>query len=398
MTQVARLQKVLGFGLLLILLILPGGEGRSSSSSPMPFAQPSNRTGNESFSFIVYGDIQSNHKRGHNALVGQMLKESVDLVFNTGDISADKGKDYETDFYPVIEPLARRVPYFPAVGNHDVYFESPTSRSNIYSFFSKNYAYLSRLPGNEHLAEPDSQKLWYSLIHRDVLFVVLDSNFFIDEGKYRRTHELPPYKHHLREQLIWVRDLLESASRNPKLRASFVFFHHSPFFSDDNEPAPIVGVGGHPGHRGMLVNQTLPSEDTGEQGYLLDLFRKHRVTAVFTGHEHYYERWREVIRDKGHPVHTVNWIVNGLGGVRPRGHPKADEKEIEKLLNKKVYRRYLERISNLNRDWTAELKHRYPRYPGPSRFHNYALVRVESGKISLEIKGKRGFVRDREAL
>ena len=398
MTQVARLQKVLGFGLLLILLILPGGEGRSSSSSPMPFAQPSNRTGNESFSFIVYGDIQSNHKRGHNALVGQMLKESVDLVFNTGDISADKGKDYETDFYPVIEPLARRVPYFPAVGNHDVYFESPTSRSNIYSFFSKNYAYLSRLPGNEHLAEPDSQKLWYSLIHRDVFFVVLDSNFFIDEGKYRRTHELPPYKHHLREQLIWVRDLLESASRNPKLRASFVFFHHSPFFSDDNEPAPIVGVGGHPGHRGMLVNQTLPSEDTGEQGYLLDLFRKHRVTAVFTGHEHYYERWREVIRDKGHPVHTVNWIVNGLGGVRPRGHPKADEKEIEKLLNKKVYRRYLERISNLNRDWTAELKHRYPRYPGPSRFHNYALVRVESGKISLEIKGKRGFVRDREAL
>ncbi len=85
MTQVTRLQKVLGFGLLLILLILPGGEGRSSSSSVLPFAQPSDRPGTEPFSFIVYGDIQSNHKRGHNALVGQMLKESVDLVFNTGD-------------------------------------------------------------------------------------------------------------------------------------------------------------------------------------------------------------------------------------------------------------------------------------------------------------------------
>ena len=74
-----------------------------------------------------------------------MLKESVDLVFNTGDISADKGKDYESDFYPVVEPLARRVPYFPSVGNHDVYFESPTSRSRIYSFFCKNYEYLSQL-------------------------------------------------------------------------------------------------------------------------------------------------------------------------------------------------------------------------------------------------------------
>ena len=330
MTHSTRWQQILGFGFLLILLILPGGEGRSSSSSVMPFSQPSDRPENESFSFIVYGDIQGNHKRGHDALVGQMLKESVDLVFNTGDISADKGKDYESDFYPVVEPLARKVPYFPAVGNHDVHFESPTSRSRIYNFFCKNYEYLSKLPGNEHLSDPESQKLWYSLTYGDVLFIVLDSNFFIDEGKYRRTHALPTYRNHLREQLIWVQDVLGSASKNPKLRASFVFFHHSPFFSDDNEPAPIVGVGGHPGHRGMLVDQVLPSEGTEAQGYLIDLFRRHRVTAVFTGHQHYYERWREVILDKGRPIHNVHWIVNGLGGVRPRGRPKSDEKEIKK--------------------------------------------------------------------
>ena len=191
----------------------------------------------------------------------------------------------------------------------------------------------------------------------------------------------------------------DSASKNSMLRASFVLFHHSPFFSGNNGPAPVVGVGGHPGHRGMLVNQTLPSkEDTEAQRYLIDLFRSHRFTAVFTGHEHYYERWKEVILDKGRPIHTLHWIVNGLGGVRPRGHPKSDEKEIEKLLSKKVYRQYLECISNLNPDWSAELQYRYPRNPGPAQFHNYAVVKVESNKISFEIEGKKGYVRDREAF
>ena len=100
MTHSTRLQQILGFGFLLTLLILRGGEGRLSSSSVMPFSQPSDRPETESCSFIVHGDIQSNHKKGHDALVKQMLKESVDLVFNTGDISANKGKDYESDFLP----------------------------------------------------------------------------------------------------------------------------------------------------------------------------------------------------------------------------------------------------------------------------------------------------------
>ena len=133
MTHSKRMQQILGFGFLLILLVFPGGEGRLSSSSVMPFYQPSDRPEAESFSFIVYGDIQSNHKRWHNALAEKMLKEPVDLVFNTGDILADKGRVYESDVCPVIEPLARRILYVQAVGNHDVYFESPTSRSNIYN-------------------------------------------------------------------------------------------------------------------------------------------------------------------------------------------------------------------------------------------------------------------------
>ena len=132
----------------------------------------------------------------------------------------------------------------------------------------------------------------------------------------------------------------------------------------------------------MLVNQTLPSEDTGEQGYLLDLFRKHRVTAVFNPGirtvDCYYERWREVIRDKGHPVRhrgqKPELDREWAGWRRPRGphllarRPKADSRRrIEKLLILKVYRRYLERISNLapRLDGRAEASLPQP-YPGPS--------------------------------
>ena len=145
----------------------------------------------------------------------------------------------------------------------------------------------------------------------------------------------------------------------------------------------------------MVVNQTVPSEEGEDPVYLLDLFRKYRVTAVFSGHEHYYERWQEIIRDRGRPVRALNWMMNGLGGVRPRGRPKYDEKEIESLLKKKVYRRYLERISRLDPDWTAELLHLYPTQAGPARFHNYVLVTVDGSKVVFQTKGRKGYVRDK---
>ena len=115
----SRFPQILAFGLLLTLTW-----GQRTPSSTMPFAPPPDGAGSHSFSFIVYGDIQGNYRKGHDALVKHMIQEEADLVFNTGDIFRDKGKHYDRDFYPVIEKLARRMPFFPAVGNHDVNWES----------------------------------------------------------------------------------------------------------------------------------------------------------------------------------------------------------------------------------------------------------------------------------
>jgi hypothetical protein len=196
--------------------------------------------------------------------------------------------------------------------------------------------------------------------------------------------------------LIWVRDTLRESSQDPRLKATFVFFHHSPFVSEQLAPVPFVGAGGHFGHSQVVVNQRGPSGDPGKTLYLLDLFRKHRVTAVFTGHEHYYERWQETIFEKDRPIHRLDWVVNGLGGTRPRGRPEYEEGEIAQLLEEgEIYRDYVDRIRNLNANWTAQLRHAYPTQRDASgRFHHYILVTVTGSEVSFLTRDKQGEIRD----
>ncbi|MCH8819064.1 MAG: metallophosphoesterase, partial [Acidobacteria bacterium] len=97
---------------------------------PSPSVSPS-------FSFIVYGDIQENHQNSHQALIEHMLLEDAAFVVNTGDISRDDGRHYTREFYPVIQKLAQRMPFFPALGNHDVDWGSPVSRFRFSNFFTK---------------------------------------------------------------------------------------------------------------------------------------------------------------------------------------------------------------------------------------------------------------------
>jgi len=374
------------------LLALPITAGASAQFTP--FDRSAHQ---KSFSFAVYGDIQDNHKEGHKALVGRMVKEPVSLIFNTGDISDQSGSDYDTEFYPIVSDLLRKVPFFPAVGNHDIRWNSPESRVPFRRFFQDTFRHLAELPGNQHLAGDDNQRLWYSFRYNDVLFVVLDSNFFIDEGRYRRTHSLPEYKGYLEAQLIWLRDVLRKAASDESVRARFVFFHHSPFASaETRRKIPLLPVGGHPGHGEMVVNQRIPAERPGETLYLLDLFRQTGVDAVFTGHEHYYERWTEVIKENARPAHQINWVVNGLGGVKPRGEPEYKQADLDRRISKGAhFVAYRDRIRSSKPGWTSDFRHAFPNEQQPDAgFHNYVVVTVDDTKIRFETKDVTGTIRD----
>lgn len=362
---------------------------------PLP-AHPLQPPPKGSFSFIVYGDIQDNYRNGHDALVKRMLQEEAAFVLHPGDISQDDGEGYESDFLPVIEPLARRLPFFPAPGNHDVYWGQPDSRARFASFFSNVLGFLSTLPPNRQLRNLEEQKLWYSFEYGGALFIALDSNLFIDEGKYSKTHSLPPYQNLVKEQLDWLFNLLRESEQDPGIRAKFVYFHHSPIISDENKPK-FGMLGGHPGHRRMMINQVVPGLVGGDHRiYLLDLLRRHKVTAVFSGHEHYYERWRELIEQDGRTIHVLNWFVVGNGGVKPRGRPLTEPKDISRLFEKyPELQQYQDRISELEPGRTSRLQHAYPNPDHPDgRFTGYTLVNVEGDKVRFESKDRDGRVRD----
>jgi hypothetical protein len=366
----------------------------AAAALSLPFTPPPSNTP-ESFRFAVYGDVQGNHRGGHEKLVRLMLRDELLLVAHPGDMSPNKGRNYDRHFYPGARELAERVSFFPAAGNHDVNWGSRFSRVPFRQFFAPAFEYLGGLPGNDHLRIPDAQKLWYQVRIGPALFIALDSNLFIDEGKYRNTHAFDTYQGYADEQGRWLRQVLESADRDSTILYRFVFFHHSPFASYEQQPFFLFGLGGHPGHREMVVRQQTPAEDNGRTAYLLDLLRLHRVNAVFTGHEHLYERWQEVIRRGGEQVHAIHWIVTGLGGVKPRGRPKYEPEEIRAVLNEPFYRHYLARITELNPDWSSELIHLYPTPEKPDgRFHHYLRVTVDGSGIQFEAVDSEGVVRD----
>jgi hypothetical protein len=199
--------------------------------------------------FVVFGDVRSGHDV-HAQLVRSIAAEDPDLVLLTGDM-VDRGTD-EGDwerFFDIEAPLLRQVAVYPAAGNHE---------------------YVSRGRGLErYLAlflrtQPTS---WWSFDVAGVHFTILDSEAFANP-----------------DQLAWVgRDLAEARRRRP--RAIFVLGHDGPYSSalhGDNKAA---------------IHDYVP------------LFERYRVSMVFSGHDHDYERGR---------VGNTDYLVSGGGGAELR--------------------------------------------------------------------------------
>jgi len=378
----------LGFG-----LFFPVERLLSAPPLSLPFPEIEPESIHNPFSFLVYGDVQNSYNNGHQKLVELMEKESASFILNVGDVSPDNGRNYDKYFYPAIRELASRVPVFPAVGNHDIDWSDERGRFPFRSFFGQSYAWLAQQPGNQHLS-PGNQKLWYCFRYASGLFIALDSNLFITSGYYENLQSSPLFRAYREEQLRWVGDLLESTADDPTITTKYVFFHHSPFISKEN--GSVLGLfGGHENDRKMIVNQRMP-EENGEAPYLLDLFRRHNVTAVFTGHEHYYERWREVIYENGDPLRTLNWVVVGSGGVKPRSPREYGDDRVGKYFREdKIYRQYLERISQVNPCWTSTLERVFPDEQQQSgKIQNYMLVSVNGTQVQFRTVDVDGIVRD----
>jgi len=245
------------------------------------------------FTFIVLGDNRSGDDI-YRKLISQAMARTPAFIVNTGDLIATPGsKEDWTRFWEMSKPIS--VPYFLTVGNHDA---NPKVLGS-----EKIYKEQVDLPGNE---------LYYSFVAGNSLFVVLDS--CLDDQEKKITGE----------QYTWLEKVLASSEKRHK----FVFLHH-PLYTDPGT--------GH--HAGDSLDKHPVDRDRLEA-----LLVKYKVEAVFTGHEHMYQR---------KTVDNITHVITGGGGA--------------------------------------------PLYMKDENggFNHYILVTVDNGKASAEVIDISGKIRDR---
>jgi 3',5'-cyclic AMP phosphodiesterase CpdA len=156
-----------------------------------------------------------------------------------GDLIQDPGNEEQAKAYlEVAGKLDESIPLHNVAGNHDVH-KQPTPQS--LGWYEKHFG-----------------KPWYSFTHAGCLGIVLESDVLNQPAGAPEMAE---------RQMDWLRKTLEAASEKP-FDHIFVFQHHPLCLKQVDEPDGYFNV---------------PEARRKE---LLDLFHKHGVRAVFSGHYH----------------------------------------------------------------------------------------------------------------
>jgi hypothetical protein len=198
----------------------------------------------KTFRFAIVGDTQRTNTdpTALESVLTGIIGSSSDLLLHTGDLVSYGSVDAEWDyFFDKASDLLKLIPMFPAIGNHETYYES--SAMQFFKYFS--------LPndGTEHG--------WYAFEYGNVQFICLDT------------------EHLSTAQDTWLAGQLADSTSKWKI----VYFHEPPF-TDAGRGDPSIYV----------VTNWLP------------LFREYGVNIVFSGHTHAYERYYDAISDTSYIV------------------------------------------------------------------------------------------------
>lgn len=244
------LGRILSVALLVAVLFWPPAVRAESPQLKATLARLAATAG--PFTFAVLGDNRSGD-RVYAKVVHQMMLRKPLFAVNTGDVIPHPGnRDQWAHFWETSKEVA--VPYFLAVGNHDV--DDAESQAVWRDEVD--------LPGNETS---------YHFVVGRSLFVVLDS---CEPGADRKIAG---------RQLARLSRTLDPA----RFEHQFVFLHHPVF----------LWKGAN--HEGESLDRYPDDRDR-----LHQLFVRKRVDAVFVGHEHAYHRME---RD------GVAYIVTGGAGA-----------------------------------------------------------------------------------
>jgi hypothetical protein len=318
-------------------------------STPLPSEAAS--SGVTRFSFIAYGDTRGQAdgaelQAAHTAVTDAMLAKiaalaatptPVRFILQSGDavVNGRIGAQWNTSFTPIIEKLTRgaNIPYFFAVGNHDVTTMPIGDMGRTAGLTNTLTAMTNLMP-----AEGSPRRLngypTYAFGYGNLFAIAIDSNIASDLT-----------------QLAWVKDQLEHLDRR-RFRHVVSFFHHPPFSS-----------GPHGG-------ETIEPQTVSIRHLYLPLFRAHGVALTLTGHDHLLDHWVERYVHDGRTYRRDD-VVSGGGGApiyTYRAEPDL--------------RDYMAAHAD------AEVRVEHFARPGPvaeDNPHHFVVVEVDGDRLTLEV-------------
>lgn len=220
------------------------------------------------FRFVVFGDTRSDHA-AHQGVVDAIYDElDVAFVVNTGDLVSDGEVANQWDtFFEVEHDLIASVPIYPVIGNHEEHDGDVGHYINAFV-----------LPRNS--PEPEH---YYSFDYSNAHFVVLDGHVHVDAWYVCAARSLFMDDCFDARQVAWLEDDLTTASVREDIDHIFVLTHVGPYSSKE----------GRSGNAHMRLLQ--------------DIFLNTGVTAIISGHDHYYEHGLSGV--------GIHYIISGGGGA-----------------------------------------------------------------------------------
>ena len=226
------------------------------STNGVVLAEESFRTAKDAsspqFVFSVLGDSGCGCPNQYT-IASELAATNPDLVLHTGDVDySEPSPDYDTTFFAPYQSLAKSVPIYPSIGNHDV---PDTAYLDAFYLFANN---------------PAASERYYSFDYGNAHFIALNTEEDYSPGS---------------AQYQWLENDLATTNKFWK----FVFMHRPPYSSGN------IG------------------SDLNVRYNLSPLFEQYGVAVVFSGHDHHYERTFPI--QDFHPENPgVTYIVTGAGG------------------------------------------------------------------------------------
>ncbi len=212
------------------------------------------------FAFAIIGDTQGNPQVA-GRVAEYAWNQRPHFLLHAGDL-VDTGprlSDWTNQFFPSMQPLIRRVPFFSVLGNHE------RNSDNYYRYVS--------VPAPEY---------YYQFQYGNATFFMIDANRNVGPDT---------------EQYKWLQQALAECGS----RWKFVCHHQPVYSSDENDYGNLWKT--NKSSRGDLnVRQLVP------------LYEQYEVDIVFSGHIHSYERTWPIAKAKATDTGGTVYMITGGGG------------------------------------------------------------------------------------